>query len=268
MTKNNTQLSLIILSWNSRHHIERCLPSLLSALDKPEVKAEIFIVDNGSTDGSVELLKNYEKDHEGIIKPIYLDSNRGTTYSRNLALKEAAGKYIVIMDSDVELRANIMERLIHVLESEKNAGLVVPRLVYGNGSLQKSTDTFPTLWRKIFRYFFLKKIENREDKKPEEENIRKVDYAISAFWLFRKEVLRDVGFLDEKIFYAPEDVDYCLRLWKKGYEILYVPHLYAVHHAQEISRGFKFNKAMREHIKGLIYYFVKHRYFFQRPKFY
>lgn len=267
MTKKDIQISIVILSWNSKSHLKCCLPSILNALDKWKLTCEIYIVDNGSTDGSTGILKKYEKTYEGIIKPIYLESNTGTTYSRNLALKQASGKYIVVMDSDVELNDNVFERLIQVLESNNNVGMVAPRLVYRDGSLQKSTDSFPTFWRKISRYLFLKQIENRENKRPEMENIRKVDYAISAFWLFRKEVLDQVGFLDENIFYAPEDVDYCLRIWKKGYEVLYVPDVSATHHAQETSRNFKINKSMFHHIKGLFYFFRKHNYIFCRPKF-
>lgn len=76
-------------------------------------------------------------------------------------------------------------------------------------------------------------------------------------------VVDKVGLLDENIFYAPEDVDYCLRIWKSGFKIIYDPQVSAVHHAQEISRGFTFNKATVEHIKGLFYYFRKHRCFFK-----
>ncbi len=268
MVKKNIQTSIVILSWNSKCHLDRCLSSLLGVLDKSKLSSEIFVVDNGSNDGSVELLENYHRNDKRIIKPVFLGKNAGTTYSRNLALKQAEGKYIVILDSDIELNDDILGRLINVLENNDRAGMVVPKLVYGNGSLQKSTDVFPTFYRKLVRYFFLKQMESRDGKIPEMDNIKKVDYAISAFWLFRREILSDVGFLDEKIFYAPEDVDYCLRLWKKGYEILYVPEVSATHHAQEISRGFKINKAMIEHIKGLFYFFIKHRYFFRRPIFY
>jgi len=92
-----------------------------------------------------------------------------------------------------------------------------------------------------------------------------VDYAISAVWVIKKEVLKIVGLLDENIFYSPEDVDYCLRLWKAGYKIIYEPRVPVIHHTQEISRGFKLNSAMLNHIKGLIYYFRKHGYFLRRP---
>ena len=171
------------------------------------------------------------------------------------------------MDSDMEVNSKTFSALISALNNKPSIGLVAPKLVYGSGALQKSTDVFPTITHKIYRYFFLKKIENEENLKKQADLPQHIDYAISAFWLFKKELLESIGLLDEKFFYAPEDVDFCLRIWQQGYKILYVPQTYAIHYAQEISRGLKFNKAMREHIKGLIYLFFKHRYLFRRPKF-
>ena len=144
--------------------------------------------------------------------------------------------------------------------------MVVPKLVYGNGNFQKSTDDFPTIFTKFRRYFFLKKIEQDEGKLSISGN-QSVDYAISAFWLLKKEVIANVGLLDENIFYAPEDVDYCLRIWKAGYKIVYVPSCQVVHDAQEISRGLRINKAFWEHLKGLFYYFNKHGYWLKKPRF-
>lgn len=259
--------SFVILSWNSKDHLIRCLASIDKQLHDQQLKYEIFVVDNGSDDGSVELLKAHEASIESKVVPIFLGHNTGTTYSRNLALNKSIGDYIVVLDSDVELHTNTVETLRDVLVSLPDAGMVVPKLVYGSGRLQKSTDVFPTLARKIERLLFLKKMENQEDQQGVTDKIVEVDYAISAFWVFPRTMINKVGLLDERIFYAPEDVDYCIRIWKAGYRILYVPDAIATHYAQEISRGFKINKAKIEHIKGLVYYFWKHRYLFRRPEF-
>nr|MDA3807455.1 hypothetical protein [Thiomicrorhabdus sp.] len=149
-----------------------------------------------------------------------------------------------------------------------DVGMVVPKIFYPSGKWQKSVDQFPTLIHKLNRFFRLRAIEAQEGS--EDHNcldVRPVDYAISAFWLFKRVVLKAVGLLDEKYFYAPEDVDYCLEIWKAGYQIQYDPTVSVVHHTQEISRGFKFNKAKIEHIKGLAYMFWKHKYFFVAPDY-
>jgi GT2 family glycosyltransferase len=185
--------------------------------------------------------------------PIFLNKNMGTTYSRNLALRKAKGNFIVILDSDVEVPLATIPQLLKVLKERRDIGLVTPKLIYPDGRLQKSTDKFPTLPSKMIRYLFLKQIEKKESRSQTKNYPVEPDYAISALWVFRREVLDNVGLLDERIFYAPEDVDYCLRVWKKGYKVHYDPACFAIHHTQD-------------HIKGLVYYFRKHKYLFRRPK--
>lgn len=260
------ELSFVILTWNSERYIENCLHAVFNVVAARREQVEIFVVDNGSQDATVALLHALQAKHPEQLWPIFLEKNTGTTYSRNLALKQANGEYLCIMDSDVEISAGVLERLIQTLADNPQIGLAVPKLCYPNGHLQKSTDGFPTITTKLVRYFFLKTIEARERKRQQAEGVHEVDYAISAMWLLRREVLETVGFLDEKIFYAPEDVDYCLRIWQAGYTIVYNPNVACIHHTQEISRGLKLNKALLSHIYGLAYYFWKHHYLFRRPK--
>ena len=259
-------ISFVILTWNSANHIKRCLEAIIEHMPPDLHPYEIFIVDNGSTDASIEIVEIFRKEYPEIISLIRLESNRGTTYSRNLALKQVKGKYIAVMDSDVELSSGAIEKLISVLQQDSRNGLVVPRLTYADGTLQKSTDNFPTVFTKLQRYFFLRFLEKKREAEERKEAYP-VEYAISAFWLLRRNVFQDVGLLDEKIFYAPEDVDYCLRIWKRGYRIIYVPEVSSIHDAQEITRNFRLNRATIEHIKGLIYYFNKHKYFMRKPVF-
>ena len=261
------QISFVILNWNSKQHIQKCINSIIENLNFEKIPYEILIVDNGSTDGSVEIINDYSINFPDIVKPFFLTKNTGTTFSRNLALKKTRGRYIAVIDSDVEIIKGIFEELIQVLLNNERIGIVAPRLVYGNGSLQKSTDNFPTIFSKVYRFFFLKRIEKKESFFCPNK-ICDVEYAISAFWFFNRKLIDIVGLLDEKIFYAPEDVDYCLRVWKQGYRIVYAPNVSAVHNAQEISRGLRINKATIEHVKGLFYFFKKHGYLLNKPTFF
>jgi len=267
MKKLETDISFIILTWNSQAYIEKCMDSLLSALAQTEFQYHIYITDNGSTDATPDILQKLKKTFPAAITLFMLKRNMGTTYSRNLGLKQADSRYICIMDSDVEVLPGTIEALAAFLEKDNRAGLAIPKIVYPDGRLQKSTDRFPTMGRKIYRYFFLKKMEATEHLKPASEAPVTVDYAISAFWLLKKSVTDQTGLLDENIFYSPEDVDYCLRIWKFGHAIVYFPGVRVIHHTQEISRGLKFNTAFFNHIKGLCYYFLKHRYFFHPPDY-
>ncbi len=262
-------ISFVILTWNSEKYIEKCLESVFTSLANTGLSAEVLVVDNGSSDRSPEILGTYAAARPGLVKPIYLKENRGTTISRNIALRQASGDFICVMDSDVEIMGDVFGPLLSELKSKPAVGMVVPRILYPSGNWQKSIDRFPTLIHKLNRFFRLRTLESQEGlREKEATESRQVDYAISAFWLFKREVLAKVGMLDEKIFYAPEDVDYCLRVWKNGYKILYIPHVHVVHHTQEISRGVKLNKAKLEHVKGLFYLFCKHRFLFKRPCFY
>jgi GT2 family glycosyltransferase len=260
-------LSFVILTWNSRRYVERCIASIRDAIGSAVFSYEVLILDNGSTDGTVELLKHISAGDPAHILCTYELTNLGTTRSRNILLKKARGSFVCIMDSDVELARGVLERLLGVLRSDATLGIVVPRIVYPSGKWQKSFDRLPTVIDKAHRLLRLRQIEARQSQDFQHATAPlEVDYAISAFWLMPRALLGVVGLLDERIFYAPEDTDFCLRVWRTGHRILYVPDVTVVHHTQEISRGFKLNRAKLSHVKGLLYYFLKHRYWLRRPR--
>ena len=261
-------LSFVILTWNSERYLERCLSSIDEALANTNLSYEILVLDNGSSDGTPGLLSRQAKKNLGRLLPYYEQSNTGTTRSRNRLFAAARGDYLCVMDSDVELASGVIDTLLPYLARESKLGIVVPRIVYPSGAWQKSYDRFPTLVDKVNRFFRLRQIEEWEARQiGNSTQPLFVDYAISAFWLMRRDLLQIIGLLDERIFYAPEDVDYCLRVWKAGFRILYVPAVSVVHHTQEISRGLKINRAKLSHVKGLCYFFIKHGYLFHRPDF-
>lgn len=256
------KISAVILSFNSIKYLDKCIHDLVDSL--VDFEKEIFIVDNGSTDGSAEKIKELESEFADV-KGIFFHENTGTTYSRNSALKRATGDFILVLDSDAYVNREAVNRLTGYLANNKKCGIAAPKLTYLNGKYQKSTDQFPTLVSKFKRFFFLRKIEQNESALEIRE--KDVETVISAFWLFRKDVLDKVGLLDEKIFYSPEDIDYCIRIWKAGYSIRYLPDVSVIHDAQEISRsrGLKINKFTFSHAKGIFYLLLKHRYFFSKP---
>ena len=262
------EISFVIISWNARSFLERSVSCLVETLAGTGLSYEILIVDNGSGDGTAEMVRKWEKEHPGRVVGTCLAENMGTTVSRNIALRRAKGRVVCIMDSDVEVKSNVFADLIALLDGDSGIGIAVPRVLYASGRWQKSFDQFPTLSRKIKRFFMLKRMEAGAAPCDQVgEGGMDVDYAISAFWLFKRSLLESVGLLDERIFYSPEDVDFCLRVWKAGLRIVYLPRVTVVHHTQEISRGWKINRFKLSHLKGLFYLFAKHRYFFKRPTF-
>lgn len=261
------RVSFVVLSFNSARVIGRCVRSLIAQADASG-QDEIWVVDNGSTDGSAERLRALQESFPDFVRPLYLPRNFGTTVSRNQALRRAQGTYIAVIDSDVYVPPGTVARLVADLEDHPGAGLIAPRLVFPDGRLQFSVDRFPTPMHKARRYFALRAMERRRNDRPGPCDVNEVDYAISAFWLMRRSVLEQVGLLDERIFYAPEDVDYCLRVWKAGYAVLYDAAVHAVHDAQEISRGVPWRRATFSHAAGLFYLFTKHRCWLGRGSVY
>jgi GT2 family glycosyltransferase len=260
-------VSFVILTWNSRHYLPGCLASISSSMAPTDLRYEVRILDNGSKDGTADLLAQLTAADRSHIFPRYERTNLGTTRSRNILFAAARGEYLCVMDSDVELAGGVMEALLELLRTDCRLGIVAPRIVYPSGRWQKSFDGFPTVIDKAHRFLRLRQIETRQASDLETAlEPFEIDYAISAFWLLRRTLLDTVGMLDERIFYAPEDVDFCLRVWKAGRRIVYVPSVAVVHHAQEISRGLMINKAKLSHLKGLAYYFFKHRYCLRRPR--
>lgn len=261
-------LSFVLLTWNSASYLEKCLASITNAMRGTALAYEVLVLDNGSTDATPQILKELASRDPSHLRAFFEPVNTGTTRSRNRLFSEAIGRFICVMDSDVELSPGVMDTLLPFLERDSGLGVVVPRIHYPSGAWQKSFDHFPTAVGKLNRFFRLRAIEKSEaaSVRPEDPPFL-IDYAISAFWLMRRELLERVGTLDERIFYAPEDADFCLRVWKAGLRILYVPAVSVVHHTQEISRGFKLNRAKLSHIKGLAYYFAKHGYLLRKPHF-
>lgn len=259
-------ISAVILSFNSIRYIEKCLVELFASYSELNLNGEAYVVDNGSIDGSLEKLTELQVRYGDNLKVISLGKNTGTTFSRNQALSQCIGQHILIMDSDAYMNATALAGLLDKIKQHPDVGMVVPKLTYPDGRPQISVDKFPTLTHKIKRFFFLKNMESQSTQVAEVEGY--VDTAISATWLLTREVIEQVGLLDEKIFYSPEDIDYCLRVWQAGFKILHLPQFTVVHDAQELSRGFKINKFTFLHAKGLFYFFFKHGYMFGLSRLY
>ena len=262
------RVSAVVLSYNSVLYLERCVRNLVNALQASDEEDEIWVVENGSSDNSAELLKDLEKEFPKILHPIYCDQNYGTTKARNMVLRQCTGRYLLLLDSDAEILVETLEKLIEVIDRDPICGIVAPRLIYPDGRQQISTDVFPTIGQKLRRFFALKLMEEVFNQQPPTSELQIVDYATSAVWMFPRKVLMEVGYLDENIFYSPEDVDYCIRVWAAGYRIVYDPSVYAIHAAQELSRGRIISRFTVSHALGLLYLFRKHRYALSRKRLY
>ena len=266
----NPALSFIILSWNSQRYLERCLDSIAAKCGQEGIAYEVIVVDNGSRDASCALVQGYAARDPGLFHLIKLPVNRGTTYPRNLGLRQARGELLCILDSDTEQGAGSLSAVLERVRSDRRVGLLVPRLLLPCGAVQHSVKRFPTLFDKLGKIpgILLRRAPKNADfyrDFPFREE-REVESAISACWFFRRELLERVGYLDERIFYAPEDLDYSLRTWLAGFSILYCPSYTVLHHTQQISHRKPLSRTSLSHMWGLIYYCRKHGGWLARPR--
>ncbi len=263
-------LSFVILSWNSEKYLARCFESIINKCTSEGIYFEAIIVDNGSIDSSSEVVRAFQERYQDTFQLISLGQNWGTTYSRNLALKMVRGATVCILDSDTELGEGSLKSLLQRIEMDEHIGIIAPRLLLPDGTVQNSVKRFPTMLNKLIkipRIIFGVGSKNNDfyENFPFLDECE-VDTAISACWFFRKELLQKVGYLDEKIFYAPEDIDYSLRVWLAGFSILYFPAFTVLHHTQQITHRKPLSKTSISHLFGLIYYYRKHGGWLLRPR--
>ena len=258
-------VSIIILTWNSEREIGACLASLSRGLS--EFSSEVIVVDNGSQDQTCAVVRETRPDAQMLCNP----ENRGVAPARNQGIRLAQGEYVLILDDDTVVQPGALDVLIRYMEDRPKVGLCGPRLTDADGKLQLSCRRFPTLIDKLARR--LPSILGQETARKAEmadwdhRTIREVDYVIGACQVIRRRALQDVGLLDERIFYGPEDVDMCLRLQQAGWRVAYNPDAVVVHEERRMSRSLG-SGLVWKHICGLGYYFWKHGYLLSRRRLY
>lgn len=258
---SSIDISVVIISWRMKNLLNRCLRTLYKYTNS--IKFEVIVVDNNSEDGTSEMI---EKEFSQI-KLIKNPENLGVAPARNQGIKETVGKYILILDADMELVENSILKLFEFMQSNPDAGLVGSKLVDTNGQLQFSCKRFPNLLAFIFRrleHFDLiknsKTLRYHTMQDWDHKEIKEVDYLIGACQFFRRDFIDNIGLYDDKIFYGPEDIDFCLRIWKAGWKVYYYPHTHIIHHEQRITKKKFLSKISFKHLLGIIYIYRKYKF--------
>lgn len=261
MENNNIDISIVIISWKMKELLQSCLRSIYKYTSG--VKLEIIVIDNNSQDGTSEMFKN-EFPEIILIKN---KENRGVAPARNQGMTIASGKYVLILDADVELIENSILQLYEFMESNPDCGIVGSKLVSTDRQLQFSCKRFPNLLSFIFRR--LERFDVIKNSKTlryhtmqdwDHQEIKEVDYLIGACQFIRGEVIKKIGMYDDKIFYGPEDIDFCLRVWKSGWKVMYNPHTQIVHHEQRITKKNTFSSISLKHFIGILYIYRKYNF--------
>jgi len=265
-------LSFIILTWNSERFLTKCFESIIQKCQAEQLSFEIIVIDNGSTDNSNRIFTDFQNSYPQQFFVEYLGRNTGTTYSRNIGMKKAQGNCLCILDSDTELLEGELTPILNRLDQDATVGLIAPKLLLRDRSVQNSVKKFPTFWHKLLKIpqAVLGLKTPNQDFYPgfPFTNEQRIDTAISACWFLPKRILNTVGYLDENIFYSPEDLDYCVRVRKSNLKNLYWPDFVVFHDTQQISHRKPFSKVSRSHFWGLVYYFRKHGGWFSNSHLY
>lgn len=251
-------LSIIIVTYNSSQFIRKCIDAI--GLNIKDINYEIIVVDNASIDNTVELIPKHQK-----IKIISNKRNVGFAAANNQGVKCALGKYILILNPDIELNPSTdIAGMMKYCEEHDSVGIVAPRLLYENGEIQENARYFPSIFYFLVRGLNLDKLlknlplvstkvfDCASQKKPVE-----VDWVIGAFMLLQKSLIKGDKLFDESYFMYYEDADLCLRLKREGYKIIYHPSASAIHFYKRDSAK-KFISKLK-----VIHFWSFLRFFFQ-----
>lgn len=218
---SEVKISVVIVSYNSQGFIEKCINSVLKNLSE---KGEVIVLDNASSDKTVDILKKFGNK----IKLINSDKNLGFAKGNNLAVKEAVGEYLFFLNPDTEIQRPIFDELIKFYETTVDARIVTPKLIMPNGQIQPSVRKLPTIWRALMEYIL--DIKNSySEYVPSGDKPQVVEMAYGAAWLLKKDIFEKLKGFDEKFFLYYEDVDFCNRLKKIGKKVYYYPKVSIKH---------------------------------------
>jgi len=246
------KLSIIIVNYNVRHFLEQCLNSVNKAIQN--IDAEIFVVDNISSDDSVEMVKSTFPN----VKLIENKENVGFSKANNQAIKLAQGEYILLLNPDTVVEEDTFEKCIEFMDQHPDAGGLGVKMIDGNGVfLPESKRGLPTPAVSFFKIFGLSALFPKSKRFAKyhlgylkNNEINEVEILSGAYMWMRKSVLDKTGYLDETFFMYGEDIDLSYRIIKEGYKNYYFPKAKIIHYKGEstkkgsINYVFVFYKAM------------------------
>ena len=249
-----TKLSIIIVSYNTKQTTKNCLESILKSLKKSSLQYEIVIVDNHSSDGSLETLKEYSSNYSNI-QIIENKENLGFGKANNQGVELAKSDYILFLNSDTLVLDDGIENLDNFyIQNEKTINFLGGKLLNKDMSLQPSCGPFYTLAVSFAALFLRGDYWGVTRYSPDE--IKEVDWISGACILTKKQYFSDIGGFDENIFMYMDEIDLLYRAKKKGYKVFFYPEARFIHLASASSGGRTY--PILQVFTGLIYFYEKH----------
>jgi N-acetylglucosaminyl-diphospho-decaprenol L-rhamnosyltransferase len=247
------EVSLIVASHNTRGHLEHCLSELGN-------EHEVIVVDTGSTDGSQGLVR----DRFPRARLLVLADNPGYGGALNAGIAVASGHHLLVMNADAWPLPHAVERMVEFAEDMPSAGLIGPRLLNPDGTVQPSVRGFPTLWRLATEYLFLRRLAPRSRALNafygsgfDHRSRREAEFVVGAVMLLRRQMLEEIGAFDTSFFMFNEEIDLCYRANKAGWSVVFWPGAEFVH-IGGASTGAVWPQMYHEQLRSHLRFLAKH----------
>ena len=241
--------SAVVVTYDALPWLEQCLESVRGL--------ETVVVDHGSTDGTVELVR--ARFPEAMLVE---EENRGLAYGWNTGVARTSGPYVLLLNSDAWLDDGALDALVEFADAHPEAAVVGPRLRYPDGRLQRSVRGFPTLWRLATEFLFLRKLAPSSRALNafygggfDHASVREAEVLMGAVWLVRRAAIDAVGPADDAFFLFSEETDWAYRFRRAGWKLYFFPGAGATHVYAASHKG----RMFVENLRGQLRFLRKHR---------
>lgn len=251
------ELSVTICSWNTKEDLFKCLESLHAIRD--EARFEVVVVDNNSADGSPLMVR----ENFPWVRLYVMNRNYGFTGGQNWALAHRKAPHALLLNSDTVVHPGAFRKLLDYAYKHPDVGIIGPRLLNPDGTLQFSCRRFPNPVAALFRNTPIGKLfpNNRFSREylmmdMAHDKPAEVDWVSGAAQFGRLELIQKIGLLDDKYFMFCEDIDWCWRCWKAGYKVVYLPES-VITHAVGKSTDKAPNRMIGGHHRSMYRFYAK-----------
>lgn len=260
-------VSAVMLNYNNKYFPKMCVEAF--GRSKVDFEYEIIAVDNASTDPiSTGYLEKAKK--EGLVKLVKSKKNLGFGGGNNLGAAKAKGKYVLILNPDIFVEEDSVQKMVDYMEANPDVGVLGPKLVYPDGTVQDSCRRHVRFLDQVAKRTFLKRLPwfkkrvasyTMEDFKH--EAVREVDLLVGACFMIPRDLYEEIGGFDERYFLFMEDFDLCREIAERGKKVVYFPKVAVTHNHKRLSGGSVFKLLRKKvfwiHIGSAFKYFSKWR---------
>lgn len=264
-------INIVIVTYKMKADLAKCFDSFLPDLPDPNINVNVTVVDNASGDGLGDWLKEKYPNVKFILQP----GNVGFGKSQNAGIQAAEAKYYFVLNPDTYFfpGQNTIKRLYDFMDAHPKIGMIGPKMIYPDGSLQHSCYRFPTFWQPLYSRTVLGAREKGQGKKGkflmkdfDHNKTQPVDWIMGSAMFVRGEAVAQVGGFDDSFFMYYEDSDWCRRFWEAGWPVYYVHDIVIEHRhgrgsakVSGILKALIKNRLARVHLTSWLKYMWKWR---------